>query len=56
MNESRLFLALLCSNKDSLASPELKMGAKNILKRYLLNATFHGAKFIVDEQYHMIER
>uniref|UniRef100_A0A336MNG8 CSON004271 protein n=1 Tax=Culicoides sonorensis TaxID=179676 RepID=A0A336MNG8_CULSO len=32
------------------------MGAKNILKQYLLNATFHGAKFIVDEQYHMFER
>lgn len=32
------------------------MKYKKILKEYLLNATFHGAKFIIDEQYHLFER
>lgn len=29
---------------------------KEILKEYLLNATFHGAKFIISTEYHPFER
>lgn len=29
---------------------------KEILKEYLLNATFHGAKFIISPDYHPLER
>lgn len=32
------------------------MKVKEILKEYLVNASFHGAKFIIDEKYNLFER